>query len=68
MQVRVQRTQPIVGHQNFHLAHGKVLDVFLVGTRLADFRLAAEANLFILLLKKPRLLNRQSAPLARDTG
>ena len=67
MQVGVQRAQAVVGHQNLHLAHRKVLDVFLVGAGFPDFRLTPEPDFLIFFLKNPRPLNGQSAPLPRNT-
>ena len=68
MEVGMERPLPLVGHQNFHLSNGKVLDVLVLSPRLLDFRLTAEYNGFIFFFKNAYALDRECAPLLPYAG
>ena len=59
----MQRSQPVVGHQDFHLANGQVLDVLVLGASFLDVGFAAESDRLVPVLKYSLALNGQGAPL-----
>ena len=64
----MKRTLPAVGHQDFHLPEGEVLDVLVLGARVLDVALAAEADGLVLFLKHAGPLDAQSTPFLGHAG
>ena len=67
MQVRMECPEPVVGHQDLHLAYGQVLDVFVLRPGVLDVGFTAKSDGFVLFLKHPGALDGQRAPFLRNT-
>ena len=52
MQVRVEGPTSVIGHQNFHLSFGKILDVLVEGARFRSLHIHRCACLFVRFISK----------------
>src|SRR5271166_1879709 len=66
MQMGMECPEPVVGHQDLHLAYGQVLDVLVLRPGVLDVGFTAESNRLVPVFKHPGALNGQRAPLLRD--
>src|SRR5271169_1295414 len=66
MQMGMERPEPVLGHQDLHLADGQVLDVLVLRPGVLDVGFTAESNRFVLVFKHPGALDSQGAPLLRN--
>ena len=66
--MRVQCPLAVIGHQDFHLAYGQVLDVLVLGPRVLDIGLTPKTNGLIFVFEYAFALDRQRAPLLPHTG
>src|SRR5260370_17864342 len=64
VQQLMQRTAPVIGHQNLHLPLGEILDVFVESACLAVFTLnRAIRRPVFLIAKQPASIHRDTSPL-----
>ena len=63
MQMGMQGPLAVVGHQDFHLADGQVLDVLVLRPGVLDVGFTAESDGLVLVFKYPGALDGQGAPL-----
>jgi len=66
MQMGMECPEPVVGHEDFHLADGQVLDVLVLRPGVLDVGFTAESNGLVLFFKHPGALDGQGAPFLRN--
>src|SRR5580704_13133773 len=66
MQMGMECPEPVLGHQDLHLADGQVLDVLVLRPGVLDVGFTAESNGLVLVFKHPAALDGQGAPLLRN--
>ena len=68
MEMRMQRALPAVGHQDFHLPDGQVLDVLILGASVLNIGFAAKPDRLVPVFKDARSLDGQGAPFLPNAG
>src|SRR5438552_5446852 len=63
MQMGMECPEPVLGHQDLHLADGQVLDVLVLRPGVLDVGFTAESNGLVLVFEHPGALVGQGVPL-----